>query len=411
MSSSIRLAIVTTHPVQYYAPWFRHLAATTGLDLRVFYLWDFGVTDRVDPTFGVRVTWDVPLLEGYAHEFVPNRSKRPGTSRFWGIDNPQLPRRLAEFEPDATLCVGYNFATFAKLLLSRPRYPLLLRGDSHRLVAQGGWKAGIRRRVLSSVFRRFEAFLYVGQANREYYRIHGVPENRLFFCPHAVDNDRFLGERESAGTAAVAWKQELGIPRDHRVVLFAGKLEPKKRPLDLLQAFIRAAPERAVLLFVGSGALEEELRRAASGHSKVYFAPFQNQTMMPRTYAVADLVVLPSFGSGETWGLCVNEAMCLGRPVIVSSHVGCAQDLVEPGVTGQIFEAGNVDALAASLKAALTDPDQLSRWGQAASQRILSYSYEQATAGLIKCLEHVVGNRRGTGQATAPGPLVQQLNT
>jgi glycosyltransferase involved in cell wall biosynthesis len=402
MLSSVRLAIVTTHPVQYYAPWFRHLAGTTGLDLRVFYLWDFGVTDRVDPTFGVRVTWDVPLLDGYAHEFVPNRSRRPGTNRFWGIDNPTLPRRLAEFEPDATLCVGYNFATFARLLLSRPRIPLILRGDSHRLVPQNGWKARIKRRILSRLFRRFSAFLNVGLANRDYFQIHGVPENRLFFCPHAVDNNRFLGERESAEAAAISWKQELGIPSDHRVVLFAGKFEQKKRPMDLLQAFLNAAPERTALLFVGSGALEGELRRAASGFSNIYFAPFQNQSMMPRTYAAADLVVLPSFGSGETWGLCINEAMCLGRPVIVSSHVGCAQDLVEPGVTGLIFEAGKIDALSYCLKTALADSEQLSMWGRAAAERILSYSYEQATAGLLKCLQQIVGHGEQLAICGAP---------
>jgi glycosyltransferase involved in cell wall biosynthesis len=387
-----RLAIISTHPIQYYAPWFRYLAAA-GLDLRVYYLWDFGVSDRVDPTFGVRVTWDVPLLDGYSHEFVPNRSRNPGTNHFWGIDNPQLLGRLAEFAPDAVLCIGYNYATFARLLLFHTRYNLILRGDSHRLFPQTGWKARIKRAILERLFSRFSAFLYVGKANKEYYRIHGVTDDRLFFCPHAVDNARFLSERQKAYQSARAWRQELGIPVDHRVVLFAGKFERKKRPLDLLDAFKRASPKRATLLFVGNGPLEGELRKAATGHSNVFFAPFQNQTFMPRTYAAADLVVLPSFGSGETWGLSVNEAMCLGRPVIVSTHVGCAQDLVEPGVTGMMFEAGNVDALAGSINEALSDPDRLARWGWEAAERIQKYSYEQATSGLHACLAHVRGYR------------------
>ncbi|HEV3436436.1 MAG TPA: glycosyltransferase family 4 protein [Gemmata sp.] len=386
-----RLAIVTTHPVQYYAPWFRYLAATSSLDLRVYYLWDFGVIDRVDPTFGVRVKWDVPLLDGYPHEFVPNQSQRPGTDRFWGIDNPELPRRLVEFDPDATLCIGYNYATFARLLLSRSRQPLILRGDSHRLVPRTDWKSRIKRTILARVFRRFSAFLYVGQANREYYRVHGVPDNNLFFCPHSVDNARFRGERAQAEPAAIAWRKELGIERDRQVILFAGKFEPKKRPLDLLNAFRQTAPERTALLFVGSGPLESELRRAAAGVPDTFFAPFQNQTQMPRTYAAADLVVLPSYGPGETWGLCVNEAMCMGRPVVVSSHVGCAQDLVEPGVTGLVFEAGRIDALAECLRVALSDPDRLSRWGEAASNRIQAYSYEQATVGLLACLRKLAG--------------------
>jgi glycosyltransferase involved in cell wall biosynthesis len=137
--------------------------------------------------------------------------------------------------------------------------------------------------------------------------------------------------------------------------------------------------------------LESELRRAAAGVPDTFFAPFQNQTQMPRTYAAADLVVLPSYGPGETWGLCVNEAMCMGRPVVVSSHVGCAQDLVEPGVTGLVFVAGRIDALAECLRVALSDPDRLSRWGEAASNRIQAYSYEQATVGLLACLRKLAG--------------------
>lgn len=387
-----RLAIVTTHPVQYYAPWFRYLAANSGLDLRVYYLWNFGVSDQMDPKFGVSVKWDIPLLEGYPHEFVPNKSRRPGTDRFWGIDNPTLSRRLADFEPNATLCIGYNYATFARLLFSRPRSPLILRGDSHRLVPRTGWKSWIKRSALARVFKRFSAFLYVGQANREYYQVHGVPDKKLFFCPHTVDNARFQGERIQAEAAAVAWRRELGIPENHHVILFAGKFEPKKRPLDLLEAFRRSSLEQTSLLFVGSGPLENELRRSATGVQNTFFAPFQNQTLMPRTYAAANLIVLPSYGPGETWGLCVNEAMCLGRPVIVSSHVGCARDLVKPGVTGLIFEAGRVDALTACLQTALSDPNELSKWGNAAASHVQSYSYEQATAGLLTCLKTLAGH-------------------
>ncbi len=55
-----KLAIVATHPVQYYAPWFAHLAAELDVELRVFYLWDFGVATKRDPRFEVDIAWDVP---------------------------------------------------------------------------------------------------------------------------------------------------------------------------------------------------------------------------------------------------------------------------------------------------------------------------------------------------------------
>jgi glycosyltransferase involved in cell wall biosynthesis len=384
-----RLAVVTTHPIQYYAPWFRHLASRPELDLRVFYLWDFGVAEREDKGFGRVIRWDVPLLNGYTSEFVPNVSRRPGTHHFRGIDNPGLSSALRAFGPGAVLCLGYNYVSFIRLLFRRPLgdVPLLHRGDSHRLVPRQGARAWLRRRALTLLFRRFRAFLYVGAANRDYLRMHGVPDERLFFCPHAVDNARFTADGEATAAAALLWKQELSIPPDKAVILFAGKLEEKKRPLDLLSAFARAAVPDAALLFVGNGNQEEALRRAAATVPHVYFAPFQNQSVMPRTYASADVVVLPSYGPAETWGLCVNEAQCLGRPVIVSSHVGCAADLVESGKTGFVFVAGDRAELADCLREALADRNRLRALGEAGRERIQNYSYDVATRGLLAALK------------------------
>jgi glycosyltransferase involved in cell wall biosynthesis len=110
---------------------------------------------------------------------------------------------------------------------------------------------------------------------------------------------------------------------------------------------------------------------------------------MPQTYAAADVFVLPSFGPAESWGLAVNEAMCMGRPVIVSDHVGCARDLVLPAETGLIFVAGDVGALQETLRTALADPSRLKAWGENARAHIRSYSYENATAGLLAALRNL----------------------
>ncbi len=387
-----RLAIVTSHPVQYYAPWFRFLAATGQLDLKVFYLWDGGVEARYDPGFGHRVQWDVPLLDGYQHEFVPNESALPGTAHFWGLRNRALLTRLAGFAPDAALLIGYNYPSFLRLIFARwplrPPFPLIFRGDSHRLAPRpDSLRERLRCKLIAAVYRRFAAVLYVGRANREYFRWHGVPEARLFSAPHAVDNDRFAAGADAVRHEAAKWRSSHGVPDEHSLIVFAGKLEEKKRPLDLLTAFERLAPETGVsLLFVGAGHLEGELRARAAKLPQVHFAPFQNQSEMPRTYAAADLFVLPSYGGGETWGLAVNEALCLARPVIVSDHVGCASDLVEPGHNGLVFPAGNVDALTAALREALSDRKRLARWGEAGREIVTRFSYEQASQGLFEAL-------------------------
>ncbi|MCP9825028.1 glycosyltransferase family 4 protein [Synechococcus sp. EJ6-Ellesmere] len=301
---------------------------------------------------------------------------------------------ILEWRPDAVLLFGYAYLSHLRLLLDPRlwRLPILLRGDSHYLARRRGLKpalAALGRRLL---FRRFAAGLPVGQANAVWMAQSGIPRRRLFLAPHAVDNARFQAAAPEAELAARAWRQQLGIPAAAPVVLFAGKFEAKKRPLDLLAAFAALQHPTAVLVFVGAGPLEAELRRraAALAPGRVLLQGFQNQSAMPRTYALADLVVLPSFGSGETWGLCINEAMNLAKPVIVSSHVGCGPDLVIPGQTGWIVPAGDGDALKGALAKALSDPQRLKTMGRAARAHIEHYSYAEATAGLKQALQAVL---------------------
>lgn len=414
----MRLAIVVSHPIQYYSPWFAHVAATLaekdGGAVRVFYLWDFGVVERVDPKFGRAVRWDVPLLEGHDHEFVPNVSHHPGTGSFSGLDNPLLGERVAAWEPDAVLQFGYNHKSLIQFALrwSARRVPLLFRGDSHLLADNGGqsgqlsvasaqwWKSRARRVGLRVLFKRFAGFLAVGKANADYFRAHGVPDSKITFCPHAVDNAFFLGrknasfqssedsvERQRGGNL----RGDLGILEDELVLLFAGKFEEKKQPLQLLEAFLAAEMGKATLLMVGSGALEAALKTEAltteDSAKRVMFLPFQNQSRMPAVYRTGDILVLPSAGRYETWGLAVNEAGCCGLPSIVSSHVGCGPDLVEDGVTGWVFRAGRKEELVRCLEAASAHRGVLPSMGAAMRSRVTAgFSFEAATSALLQVL-------------------------
>lgn len=384
---STRLAIVSTHPIQYYAPWFRYLASRADLQLRVFYLDDPSLRGAPDPEFGVDLKWDVPLLDGYDSIFVPNLSRQPGSSHYLGLHNPSLWSRIDGMKPHATLLMAYHYRSLLPpLLKGRVRGPVFLRGDSHLL----GRKASLRRwladRVIRRAFSALDGALYTGALNREYFLFHGLAPSRLHFSPPAVDLDRFCPSDEVVSQAA-SWRRSLGIPEQDRVVLFAGKLIPKKRPLDLLRAFRQAALPDASLLFAGDGPLKPQLQEAAAGDSSIRFSPVQNQSAMPRTYAASDLMVLPSDSASETWGLAVNEAFAMGVPAVVSDRVGCGPDLVAGRDTGLVFPAGDVDALAEALRLGLEDPGQLARWGHNARELVSNhYSYREMSAGLESAL-------------------------
>ncbi len=383
----MKLAVITTHPIQYYAPWFSYIAHHTSLELKVFYLWNFGIQEIVDQEFKKSIKWDIPLLDGYNYEFVPNVSKNPGTNTVGGLKNPTLLSTVVKYNPNAVMLIGYNYASLYRFILqwNNKKAPLIFRGDSHRLQARKAWKESLRRKFISLVYSHFAKFLYVGKANYEYFTYYGVKPSQLFFAPHAIDNERFLQAADLSHKEAIKWKEKLGISESHKVILFAGKFSSKKRPLDLLQAYKQAKLKEVSLLFVGSGELETELKQQAKNCSNIFFAPFQNQQMMPRTYAVADLFILPSYS--ETWGLAVNEAMCLFCPIIVSSYVGCGQNLVQNYQNGLIFEAGNISDLTESIKLAFSDLQRLKQWGHKSHEIVRYYSYKQTTEGLLKALE------------------------
>jgi glycosyltransferase involved in cell wall biosynthesis len=389
----IRLAIVLSHPVQYYSPWFRWLRAHTALTFRVFYLWEFGVSVQRDPQFGTAFQWDVDLLSGYDSEFVPNAARDAGTHHFRGLDNPALCARLAAWQPGAVLLFGYNWLSHQRVIwwARRRGVPLLFRGDSH-LLGRAQLPL-VRRLLLRFLYRQFAAITYVGAANREYFRTLGVPDRRLFFAPHAVDAEHFNPGDTGARATAAGLRAELGLV-GKRVVLFAGKFTARKQPVELLRAFLQVATPDDALVFVGDG--EEKGRlvelAAASPETNVRFLPFANQSEMPARYLLADLFVLPSQGSYETWGLAVNEAMHLGQPCLVSDLVGCQRDLVHDGETGWVYPADAPAALSARLQAALRcSPAELHRLGRNAAAAVANYTYQQTSDGLLQALASLPG--------------------
>jgi glycosyltransferase involved in cell wall biosynthesis len=241
-----------------------------------------------------------------------------------------------------------------------------------------------------------DAFLAIGTRNAEYYRFYGVPEDRIFHMPYAVDNAFFRRRAAEARLYREHLRANLGLSRERPVILFASKLQKRKRPWDLLEAYRRLSPDGnsepiPYLLFVGDGEERERLQRAVRelGWSSVRFLGFVNQTELPAFYDLADVFVLPS--EREPWGLVVNEVMNAAKPVIVSDQVGAAWDLVKEGENGFIVPVGDVETLADRIRRLTVDRALAERMGAASARRIAVWDFEADLAGLITALDHVVG--------------------
>src|SRR5262245_10008983 len=370
------LAVLTTHPIQYQVPVWKGLAARNKIPFKVFYMSDQGLEARFDPGFGKSLSWDIDLLGGYESEFLDTyKGQRPDS--FWWL---RLKRgfgsALRGMGADVLWIQGWQVAAYWQAVFEarRASTEVWLRGETNARSNAGGIGRRFKRQLLRQLFRCVDRFLYIGEANRQFYLQQGIGEGRLAPAPYCVDNARFATAAAAARIERDQIREEWRIPADAFCFLFTGKLLAKKRPLDIIQATQRlqnAVQEKRIhLLWVGTGELGTELRQschacfdaeresinAPNRHNgpNASFIGFLNQSEIHRAYVAADCLVLPS-DTKETWGLVVNEAMASGLPCVVSDTCGCAEDLIRPIRPDLCYPVGDIGALERAMAAAITD--------------------------------------------------------
>jgi len=399
-SRRVRLAYLVSHPIQYQAPLLRRIAQEPDIDLTVFFGSDFSMRAYQDAGFGVDVKWDVPLLDGYKHVFLPVLHDSDDVSIAsplnYGIVS-NLRGRNGEPPFDVLWIHGYATvnAMHGMLAARALGIPVLMRSDSSlRDRARSGIKLAIKKVFFDGLKMLVDGVLTIGSLSADYWHHYFGDEVPQFLMPHAVDN-RYFAERAGAARAGrAALQTELGLDPSRPVVLFASKLQQRKLCTQLIEAYCRLAPATGTephpyLVIVGDGEERAALERqaAATGLGSIRFCGFRNQSELPGFFDLATVFVLPS--RHEPWGLIVNELMNAARPVIVSDDVGCAPDLIEDGVNGCIYPVGDVSALTSALRRVLEKPGTAEAMGERAFERIQRWSFEEDIQGLRKALAAV----------------------
>lgn len=395
-----RLAVVSTHPIQYHAPWFRELAAHPDLRLHVYYCHEATPQEQARAGFGVAFDWDVPLLEGYPYTFLRNVAKPAGHGRFSGFDTPDIGNIIRGREYDAILVNGWNYKSAWQAIWAawRSGVKVLVRGDSHLRSPRNLLLKLTKILAYRRFIPRFDACLAVGQWSREYFLYYGARPQRVFFVPHAVDNQRIAAECRRLDPTRGELRKQWGLDEKAIVFVFSGKFTAKKRPLDFVLAIDQAARKGVAVqgLMVGDGPLRPRCEEFVRAHdTPIRFTGFLNQSQIVSSYVASDVLVLPSDGR-ETWGLVVNEAMACGRPCIVSNKVGSGPDLVLQEKTGVVYPLGNIPILVASMLKLARNPPQIAVMGVYARDRLLSYSIGCAVKGVLQSLETAVGTKEPT---------------
>jgi len=391
----LRILMICSHPVQYMAPLLRRMSQHLELDLCVGYCSLQGAKAAYDAEFNAFVKWDIPLLEGYRWLEIPNQGS--GSESFFGLCNLGIWKLIRHGKFDAIICyTGYIRASFwLTFFAARMAGSAFLFGTDANTLARRdsrSWKIVVKKILWPRLYPLADQVVVPSSPAYKLLRSLGISDECITLTPYSVDNDWW--KSQAAQVDKVAVRHSWNVDSKGLVILFCAKLQPWKRPLDLLRAFAHAAVPNAILVFAGEGPLRSRLETEAVAlevATRVRFLGFVNQSQLPSVYAASDLMVLPS--EHEAFAVVVNEASCCGCPVIVSDRVGAAEDLVKPVNPSFIYPCGNIDALAALLKATLADPVLLANWGRVAKERMETWSIRENISATVEAIRRAVSRR------------------
>ena len=386
-----RVAILNTHPIQYFAPLYAHLHKDPRLDITALYMTNFSLRGGKDEGFGQAVTWDIDLLAGYRSVFLGKRAKTRVPGGFFSLFVPEVWGAIRSGRYDALILHGHNnLASLIALVAAKiTGVQVFMHGETHLGLTRHGFKKRFRRPIMSVFYKLCDRFLAIGTANAAFYRSMNVPAYKIFLAPYCVDNARFFSVAEASRATRAQTRAKFGIPADMPAILYAAKFSLRKHPEMILEAAkrVRMMTDKPFsVVMCGAGELDERLKTFCHENNmgNVVFTGFVNQSALPGLYGACDIFVLPS--EDEPWGLAVNEAMCAGLPIVLSREIGCAADLVEDGTNGFTPDARDIDGFAQALQKLVQDDELRQAQGRQSVERISHWGYREFQAGLIAAL-------------------------
>jgi glycosyltransferase involved in cell wall biosynthesis len=390
-----RVAILNTHPIQYFAPLYKRIAQEPEIDLTVYYCSHQGVDEYADSDFGKPIKWDLPLLEGYRYRFLPNLRRRDQVNGGTSLINPSIVKEIRKGHYDVLWLHGYTFISdwlaLATARLSGTK--IFYRSESSlsydRRVNRPRSVRLIKPLLLRSLFKQIKCFLAIGTLNKEFYLHYGARPEQIYHVPYAVDNEYFASKVSECRAQRDDIRASMGINPNDIVFLFAAKMTPKKSPLELLQAYERLAdlPNKAIIM-AGDGELRTELEAYVDKHklSGVHFVGFLNQSELPKCYAISDVFVRADGLYKGDWGLTVNEAMAAELAIIASDSIGVTTDLVKTDENGLVVRFGDLADLARAMRRMVLDPEACLRMGKRSAEIISGWGFDQCVKGVLNAL-------------------------
>jgi glycosyltransferase involved in cell wall biosynthesis len=386
MENNPKLIIFDTHPIQYRAPVFKELAKKLP-SLKVFFFnsdfdgskWWFHEVGKAKA-----LAWGINLTEGYSSETLQTNSLKISSIY------KKLKATLVTEQPQAVLVYGYYLKEhwILRLLCSQLHIPLIFVGET--FTSNSSWLRKTITTPLQNFFLKgVKRFISIGKKTEAFYLSKKISPSKIISGHYCVDTDFFKKEEPQASERRKRLREQLGIKESDFVLLFVGRLFEIKRPQDLISLHELLLPKEKVhTVIIGSGPLEGSLKSQCEEMPRLHWLGFQNQIETRDWYFASDLLIVPS--EFETWGLVINEAFSCGLPALVSNSCGAAEDLVENGQTGFVYEVGSIESALKCVTSLLQNPSLQKEMGEKARNKILdSYRPDQFADSILQAFLEV----------------------
>jgi glycosyltransferase involved in cell wall biosynthesis len=379
MDTRRRVAMVTNMVPPYRIPLFNRLAQDPSLELKVIALAETEANRRWRVGKS-RMRFDCDVLRGL-HGFVLSRDMPVHVN--WGVS-----RALRKHRAEVVITSGYDALAYWRAFFhcrGRHRHFILWCGTTLMSTRSTRGLVALAKTLL---IRRAGRYVSYGTKAAEYLVQMGAPKEKVHVGVNTVDMDWYRAKscavRAQHSFPAERWKYPSVM------FLYVGQLIERKNLELLVKALGTLGDEDTGLFVVGSGPLEDGLRNlcCSQGARNVYFEGFRQQEELPRYYALADVLVLPS--TREVWGLVVNEALASGLYVLCSNRAGAGYDLIEEGWNGRLFDPQGVGQLGELIRETKTEIDEIRARREAISEHACrEFSIERSARAFLEAIASV----------------------
>jgi glycosyltransferase involved in cell wall biosynthesis len=385
MVNKKKIAIVVSHPIQHFCPQYASFARHKDIQLKVFFASSLGLDSYIDPNFKKEICWKGLSVDSFEHEFVNGRKALPSNAQ---LDAPGMESALESYSPDLVVIYGY-FHRFVKKVhrwATKNRIPLAYISDSETRQPRKGWKQIVKKLWLRRYFSKIDFFLTVGDANEEFYSIHGVRKQKFVRMHFPIDRSSYDQSFQARSDLRSSTRTQLGIAEDRMVACVVGKLVSWKSQDQLVDALavLEGRSVQLDLLVAGSGETEAILREKLKvlRSNRVYLAGFVTPQDLPGMYAASDLYIHPA--AREPHSIAISEAIAMGLPIICSSRCGSygPTDDVQEGKNGFVYPYGDLQSLADKVEQ-IVGASQLRTTMGENSRRMSDMFQERAHGGVL----------------------------